>query len=48
MNESTPLHVPYEEVIHAIAKDAHAWWPESRDILSDNPDHLDTPGLMPD
>lgn len=47
MNESTQLHVPYEEILHAIAKDAHAWWPESRDILPDNPDHLDTPGLLP-
>jgi len=37
MNESILHHVPYEEVLHAIAMDAHGGWPEPQDVPSGSP-----------
>ena len=50
MNESAQHHVPYEEILHTIAMDAHAALAEPGDFLPGSPDHinlLDTRGSLP-
>jgi len=41
MNENAQHHVPYEEILHDIAMDAHAFWAEPRNIPSGRPDNID-------
>ena len=43
MNESAQHHVPYEEILHAIAMDAHDGLTEPGDIFPDKPEHIDHP-----
>lgn len=43
MNESAQHHVPYEEILHAIAMDANACGAEPWDAPPDSPDHIDHP-----
>ena len=43
MNESAQHHVPYEEILHAIAMDAHACGKETWDVPPRSPDHIDQP-----
>jgi len=43
MNESAQHHVPYEEILHAIAMDAHTYLAEPQEILPGSPDHIAIP-----
>ena len=43
MNESAQHHIPYEEILHAIAMDAHTGWAEPDEISPDSPDQIDHP-----
>ena len=45
MNESAQHHIPYVEILHAIAMDAHASWSESGEISPDSPDHIEHPAM---
>ena len=43
MNESAQHHIPYEEILHSIAMDAHACGAEPWDGPPSSPDHFDQP-----
>jgi ADP-ribosylglycohydrolase len=40
MNKSAQHHVPYEEILHAIAMDAHAYLAEPGNISPGKPEHI--------
>lgn len=48
MSESTLHQVPYEEILHAIALDAHSCGPESWGTPASNPDQFKTTDIQPD
>ena len=48
MSESTQHQVPYEEILHAIALDAHSCWRETQGIPVGSPDQFETTGAQPD
>jgi ADP-ribosylglycohydrolase len=47
MSESTQHQVPYEEILHAIALDAHSCLPEPQDIPGSNPNRFETSDVQP-
>ena len=47
MSESTLHQVPYEEILHAIALDAHSCEPEPWGVPASKPDHSETSDVQP-
>jgi hypothetical protein len=45
MNQNAQPPVPYEEILHAIAMDAHARWTEPGEIPLGSPDNINHPAM---